>query len=127
MSPSAVAIIVSLVCVVGDDGAIPDSTCWSTFEVDTVHECATYGDPSVPLHINTGNNNPGPGLAVLMSGTKVIARVPFESRGAYQQGAGHVAVYVQERAGSFADGFEPRACACHTRAVDPVAACEVQS
>lgn len=127
---NALALTVSLVCFYGDGSSLTDS-CVSVFEADTVVECATLGDTSVPLHINTGTHNPGPGFVSFyatryeggpVSGVELLFSTPYESRGSISHGSWFEAVYVvpPDDVG-FRDDLE--GCSCFSRSADPDRSC----
>jgi hypothetical protein len=91
------------------------------FEHDTVLECAIAGDTTVPLHVNTGDRNPGNGVAVIGTHEPYTnrftetGRFVFESRG-YTTGGGGLppsVVYIANGDAVSANGYEN--CSCHTR------------
>lgn len=116
---SAIPIIAAGICLFG---AFPNEGCLSVFQITTVVECATSGDPSTPLGYNQGIvNNPGNGVAVLYDGQEPILSLRFVGRGAFRDGANDFAVYTTDEDLILSDGNEP--CACHSRDVDPEGAC----
>lgn len=125
------ALTVAAVCFYGDGSPLSD-LCVSSWEADTVIECATQGDTRVPLHINTGTANPGPGFVFFYSTRAVsdgrvevelLFSTRFESRGSTSAGAGYFeANYGVSEETGFLDGLE--GCTCHSRSVFPDNACE---
>ena len=130
---TVVPMIVSLICFYGDGNPLTD-LCISAWEADTVIECAALGDATVPLHVNTGDRNPGPGQvsfhATVYDGARVVGSdllfsTPFEWRGSQQEPGFFVASYgvPQDDDLMFRADFD-EACACHTRAPRRDDACE---
>ena len=120
---TVVPMIVSLICFAGDGNPLSD-LCASTFEVDTVIECSARGDSTVPLHINTGDRNPGPGQVSFYAtrfdgaavvGSDLLLSTPFESRGSRQAPGYFVASYVVPRSDEVTFRGEFEDCVCHTR------------
>ena len=127
-----VPMIVSLICFYGDGSPLTD-LCISAWEADTVIECAALGDATVPLHVNTGDRNPGPGQVAFyatvydgarVSGSTLLLPTPFEWRGSRQERGYFVVSYGVPEGDETTFRGEFEACVCHTRSPQREAACE---
>jgi hypothetical protein len=125
-APSYVQILTDQICVNLDGNNVQ---CYQTAgvndPVNVVYECPLAGDATVPLHINTGVSNPGPGVVALISKNPgehpfLVDLYTFDSRGA-QVNIGFVrTLYLITLKPTQPSSEEDIPCVCH--ATDPNAA-----
>jgi hypothetical protein len=125
----AILMIVTNFCIIDPDGQQLCLLQNPNMPVNVVYECAYSGDPTVPLHINTGTQNPGPGVVYFLSRqngvhtkdreAELVLSFKFDSRGAVN---GTTVIYTIDT-DLLSDSFESITCACHATDVDAERGC----